>query len=107
MFPSEDHSSNYNPTGHDQPGTTQMEYDAANYTQSDINKGQRKINYALTVVDERLAKALVALRDAIAALPAAHNIDLKGVDAAIKDAVDTSRLVAGIQPPGCDPEWPQ
>ena len=107
MFPSEDHSSNYNPTGHNQPGTTQMEYDAAKYSQSEINSGQRKINYALTLVDEKLAKAVEALRDAIKALPAAHNIDLEDVDKAIKDAVDTSRLVAGIQPPGCDPEWPQ
>ena len=107
MFPSEDHASNYNPTGHNQPGTTQMEYDAAKYSQSEINSGQRKINYALTLVDEKLAKAVEELRDAIKALPAAHHIDLEGVDNAITDAVDTSRLVAGIQPPGCDLEWPQ
>lgn len=106
MFPSEDHSSNYNPTGHNQPGTTQMEYDPENYTQSEINSGQRKINYALTLVDEKLAKAIEALRDAIAALPTAHNIDLEGLNKAIKDAVDTSRQVAGIKPPGCDPTWP-
>ena len=106
MLPSEDHSPNYNPTGHNQPGTTQMEYDPKNYTQPEINSGQRKINYALTLVDERLAKAIKALTDAIAALPAAHNIDLEGVNAAIKDAVETSQQVAGIQPPGCDPDWP-
>jgi hypothetical protein len=106
MFPSEDHSSNYNPTGQNQPGTTQMEYNPDNYTQADINKGQRKINYALTLVDEKLAKAIESLRDAIKALPAAHNIDLTEVNKAINDALYTSRQVAGIKPPGCDPEWP-
>ena len=106
MFPSEDHSSNHNATHHNQPGTTQMEYDPENYTQSEINSGQRKINYALTLVDEKLAKAIEALRDAIAALPTAQHIDLGDLNKAIKDAVDTSRQVAGIQPPGCDPDWP-
>ena len=106
MYPSEDHYANGNPTGHNQPGTTQMEYDSENYTQSQINSGQRKINYALTLVDGKLAKAIEALRDAIASLPAAHHIDLEGVNAAIKDAVETNQKVAGIQPPGCDPDWP-
>lgn len=106
MYPSEDHSSNYSPTSHNQPGTTQMEYNPDDYTQPEINKGQRKINYALTLVDEKLAKAIEALRDAVAALPAAHNIDLDEVNKAIDDALDTSRRVAGIKPPGCDPQWP-
>ena len=108
MFPSEDHSSNLNPTGHNQPGTTQMDYDynPDNYTQADINKGQRKINYALTLVDEKLAKAIEALRDVIAALPPAHNINLEDVNKKINDALDTSKKVAGIKPPGCDPQWP-
>jgi hypothetical protein len=106
MYPSEDSPSNYNPTGHNQPGTTQMEYHPEDFSQSAINSGQRKINYALTLVDEKLAKALKALRDAIAALPAAHQIDLEEVNKAINDALETSRKVAGIKPPGCDPEWP-
>jgi len=108
MFPSEHHSSTSNVTAHNQPGTTQMEYEynPDDYSQSDINKGQRKINYALTLVDEKLAKAIEALRDAVAALPAAHNIDLEEVNKAINDAVDTSKQVAGIKPPGCDPQWP-
>ena len=108
MFPSEDHSSNLNPTGHNQPGTTQMDYDynPDNYTQADINKGQRKINYALTLVDEKLAKAIEALRDAIRALPATHHINLVEVNNAISEAYGYSHQVAGIKPPGCDPEWP-
>ena len=83
-----------------------MEYAPEDFSQLAINRGQRKINYALTMVDEKLAKALEALRDAIAALPAAHNIDLKGVNEAINDALETGRKVAGIKPPGCDP-WPE
>jgi hypothetical protein len=73
------------------------------YSQEAINYGQRRINYALTVVDERLLKAIEALRDAIAALPAAHNIYLNEVNAAIAYAYDTSSRVADIRPPGCDP----
>jgi|KBSSwiStaDraftv2_1062776.scaffolds.fasta_scaffold69185_4 hypothetical protein len=111
MFPSEDHSPNYNPTPHNQPGTTEMaypdDYNPDDYTQSGINKGQRKINYALTLVDEKLVKAIEKLRDAIAAVPAAHNIDLAEVNEAIDDALETSKKVAGIKPPGCDPNWPQ
>ena len=111
MFPSEDHSSNYNPTAHNEPGTNEMayvdDYNPDDYTQDEKNAGQRKINYALTVVDYKLAKALKALTEAIATLPAAHNLDLNAVNEAIKEAVETSHQVAGIKPPGCDPSWPQ
>jgi hypothetical protein len=75
-----------------------MEYKPENYSQGAINAGQRKINYALTLVDEKLIKALEALRDAIKALPATHN--------AISEVSGYSRQVAGIKPPGCDPDWP-
>lgn len=107
MYPSRDHSaSNYNPTGHTEPGTTQMEYDPEDFSQAAINRGQRKINYALTVVDDKLIKALEALRDAVAALPAAHNINLVKVNQAISEFYQISQQVAGIKPPGCDPNWP-
>lgn len=111
MFPSEDHSSNYSPTGPNQPGTNEMaydpnDYDPNDYTQAGINKGQRKINYALTLVDEKLVEAIKKLRDAIKAVPATQHIELDEVNEAIDDALETSRLVAGIKPPGCDPEWP-
>src|SRR5215210_5509693 len=105
MFPSEDHSSNYNPTGHNQPGTTQMEYAPEDFSQSAINRGQRGINYKLTVVNERLAKTIEALRDAIAAVPAAHKIDLTEVNEALNEVYDLNQQVAGIKPPGCEP-WP-
>ena len=83
-----------------------MEYDPNDFSQSAINSGQRKINYALTVVDEKLAKAIEALCNAIAALPPTHNIDLKNVNEAIKEFRYLSAMVAGIKPPGCDPDWP-
>jgi len=83
-----------------------MEYNPNDFSQSAINSGQRKINYALTVVDGKLAKALEALCKAIEALPPTHNIDLKNVNAALKEFHDLSALVTGVKPPGCDPDWP-
>jgi len=83
-----------------------MEYAPHDFSQAAINSGQRKINYALTLVDEKLANAIVALKEVIEKLPQGNKLDLGKVNAAIKDAVDTSRQVAGIKPPGCDPNWP-
>jgi len=83
-----------------------MEYAPGDFSQSAINSGQRKINYALTLVDEKILKAIEELRDAVAALPAAHNINLVKVNQALKYATDLSQMVAGIKPPGCDPDWP-
>jgi hypothetical protein len=105
MVTSEDHSSEqYNPD-HSQTGTTQKEYAPEDFSQLAINRGQRKINYALTVVDEKLAKAMELLRNAIAATPAGHDIDFDAFDQAISDVYRTSRRVASIKPPGCDPIW--
>jgi aspartate ammonia-lyase len=83
-----------------------MEYKSEDYSQSAINAGQRKINYALTVVDEKLIEAIEALRDAIKALPATHSINLVEVNQAISEVIGFSQQVAGIKPPGCDPDWP-
>ena len=44
-----------------------MDYTLEDFSQSAINNGQRKINYALTVVDKRIATAIEALRDVVAA----------------------------------------
>ena len=82
-----------------------MEYKPEDHSQGAINAGQRKINYALTVVDEKLIKALEALRDVIEALPPSHNINLDAVNKAIIDVYKTSEKVASIKPPGCDPRW--
>jgi len=82
-----------------------MEYNLEDFSQSAINKGQRKINFALTVVDVKLIKLIEALRDAVAALPAAHNINVDDLNKAITDVYQTSEKVASIKPPGCDPTW--
>jgi len=82
-----------------------MEYNLEDFSQSAINKGQRKINFALTVVDVKLIKLIEALRDAVAALPAAHNINVDDLNKAITDVYRTSEKVASIKPPGCDPTW--
>lgn len=107
MYTPENHASeDYNPGGHTQPGTTQMEYAPEDFSQSAINRGQRKINYALTVVDQRLARTLKLMRDAIAATPGGQDIDFDEVDEAIKEVYQLSRQVADIKPPGCDSTWP-
>jgi hypothetical protein len=84
---------------------TQREYDPQDFSQQAINRGQRQINFALTVVDEKLAKALGALRDAIAQTPGLGRADFDLVDEAIADVYNTSNKVADIKPPGCDPMW--
>ena len=106
MYTPENHSSeNYNPSGHTQTGTTQMEYAPEDFSQLAINRGQRKINYALTLVDDKLAKAVKLLRDAIAESPAGRDIDFDAFDEAISEVYSTSSRVAHIKPPGCDPYW--
>jgi len=80
-----------------------MEYNLEDFSQSAINNGQRKINFALTVVDVKLVKAIEALRDAIATLPAAHHMNLEALNQAITEVYRTSDKVASIKPPGCDP----
>lgn len=82
-----------------------MEYNPQDFSQLAINNGQRKINYALTLVDKKLAAAIESLRDTIAALPAAHNMNLDDLNEAISDVYETSEKVASIKPPGCDPSW--
>jgi hypothetical protein len=82
-----------------------MDYTPEDFSQSAINNGQRKINYALTVVDKKLATAIEALRDVIVALPVAHNVNLGALNQAIIDVYQTSEKVASVKPPGCDPSW--
>ena len=107
MFTSEDHSPEDYKPGHGQPGKTEKEYAPEDFSQSAINRGQRQINYALTMVDQQIAKAIDALKDALAASPAGRNIDFEAVDEAIAEVYQTSRKVADIKPPGCDSKWPQ
>jgi hypothetical protein len=97
------HSENYASKPRDQRDVTQREYDPQDFSQQAINRGQRQINFALTVVDEKLAKALEALKDAIAGTPGFAGIDFDVVDEAVSDVYNTSNKVADIKPPGCDP----
>ena len=90
---------------HEQQVDTQREYDPQDFSQQAINRGQRQINFALTVVDEKLAKALEALKDAIARTPGLARINLDVVNEAISEVYKTSKKVADIKPPGCDPMW--
>ena len=108
MYPPEDRSSNnkFEATTHSELATPPpTDYDPQDFSQSGINKGQRKINYALTVVDLKLLKAIEELRDAIVAFPPTHKIDLEDLNEAIKDVYQTSKKVADIKPPGCDTTW--
>lgn len=105
MYTPENHSSeNYNPR-HTQTGTTETEYAPEDFSQAAINRGQRQINYALTVVDQQLVNALKALKNAIAASPAGREIEFAAVDRAINEVIEVSERVADIKPPGCDTTW--
>src|SRR3712207_1451922 len=104
MYTPDQSSENYKPSPA-QPGATQTEYAPEDFSQSAINRGQRRINFALTVVDEKVARALQLMRNAIAATPAGRDIDFDAVDEAIADVYQTSRRFADIKPPGCDTTW--
>ena len=73
------------------------------FSQPAINRGQRRINYELVVVDQKLAKALEALKCIIAGTPGFHNVDFDAFEGALSEVYETSKKVAGHVPPGCDP----
>ncbi|HEU4508589.1 MAG TPA: hypothetical protein VFR78_10150 [Pyrinomonadaceae bacterium] len=104
MHTQENHQAeNYASEPHNQQAC--REYDPQDFSQQAINRGQRQINFALTVVDEKLARALEVLRDTLAKTPGLARINFDVVDEAISDVYNTSRKVADIKPPGCDPMW--
>ena len=80
-------------------------YNPKDHSQDEINAGQRKINFALTLADKALIEVLIMLKEAIQAPPGkiqTHADDIcKAIDAATK-AIDH---VASIRPPGCDATW--
>ena len=75
------------------------------YSQDQVNAGQRKINYALTKVDEKFLNALIALKDALDAGPGHRERHFADLEAAITDLSNTIKRVAEIKPPGCDTTW--
>lgn len=87
-------------------------YDAEE--QEKINEGQRWINYELCHVDESIVatlrlvvEILKNVKAALPSTPAAKEIDLNKIDAAIAAADAISKKVASIKPPGCEaPPYP-
>ena len=82
-----------------QPNCT---HDPEDFSQLAINRGQRKINYKLTVVDKKLIDALKALVAALAKLPNPPQAEITAASIAIKEAEDVNKIVAEHRPPGCD-----
>jgi len=76
------------------------EYEPEDFSQLAINRGQRMINYELTVVNAKLAKAIEKLKDAIEEAKLGE-IDFGPVKDALKAVSKANSKVAGIIPPGC------
>lgn len=77
-------------------------YRPENFTQGQINAGQRKINFALTQADEHLVAVLTILKCMIQAGPGHAHTYEDAIDAALKAATRAINHVAEIRPPGCD-----
>jgi len=86
--------------------STQYVYNPKDYTQEQVNAGQRKVNYALTVADRKLIAVLVAIKNAISGPPGEIQQHIPKIQAAIDEASWIIEKVAEIRPPGCDPTWP-
>ena len=80
-------------------------YIPEDYSQAATNRGQRQINFALTLVDERLVKALREIRHLFESVPGHPTFDFAALDAALAEASRLNERVAGIKPPGCDETW--
>ena len=76
-----------------------------NKEQEAINEGQRKINGALVYVDGHVIEALDALIKALANKNILCRQDLDKISKPFKEAYYTSKKVAGIEPPGCNPNF--
>ncbi len=86
-----------------------MDNQAYVYQQA-FNKGQAQINYQLVEVNKKLIEAintlvaiLTALRDDRSSPHQLRQMDLTQVVAAVTEATEINEMVAGIDPPGCDP----
>ena len=86
--------SNYN-----QPNCT---HDPEDFHQRAINRGQRKINYKLTVVDKHLIDAVKALINGLAGMPNPPQDAITAASMAIALAKENNDKTASIRPPGCD-----
>ena len=82
-------------------------YRPQDYTQDQVNAGQRKINYAITQADKKLVDVLNIMKEAIQ-LPHGQRQTQKydeKICTAIDAAIKAINHVASIRPPGCDETW--
>lgn len=79
-------------------GKKQYPLPLEDYSQSAINRGQQYINYELTVVNQKIADALDAFKEAIEESTGSPHVELEGAISAVKKA---NEKVAGWYPPGC------
>lgn len=89
-------------SSHDYPPPT-CTHDPEDFAQRAINRGQRKINYQLTVTDKKLIDAVKALKDAIAKLANPPVAEITAASMALVQAEEVNAKVAEVRPPGCDP----
>jgi hypothetical protein len=90
-----------------------MDDQTYNFTQDEINHGQRRINFELCEVDmsviETLKMIVEILKKVRALPPLTHDLqdlDFNKIEAAISKAYNTSKKVADIKPPGCEAPYP-
>ena len=85
--------------------TTKHVYRPQDYTQDQINAGQRQINFALTLADKALLEVLAIVKQAIQAPPGQEKTYAEQISKAIEAATKAINDVASIRPPGCDETW--
>ncbi|HET6975067.1 MAG TPA: hypothetical protein VFI24_02005 [Pyrinomonadaceae bacterium] len=90
-----------------------METQYPNDSQEDINKGQRRINYELVRVDDKLIDVVRMLVELLKQTKALHPptagariLTVETIENALKEAYEISAKVADIKPPGCEAPYP-
>ena len=82
---------------------THQEYQPEDFSQSAINRGQRRINYELTSACQKLSAALGLLIEVVGKSSTGSEGELAEVKKLVAEATVISNDVASIKPPGCDP----
>jgi hypothetical protein len=85
-----------------EPPYTHRQYALEDFSQQRINRGQQKINYLITVVDDRIVDALNQVSHALAKLGAGDQVNTGSLDAAINEVSKATKEIAGEFPPGCE-----
>jgi lactam utilization protein B len=76
------------------------------FSQDDVNYGQRRINGALSNVDNWILYSIGKLKVALEQTPGLQKIDFTELNRALEQAATQSKKVAEIKPPGCIPPDP-